>query len=922
MRKIITKIVTSVIAAMITMTALTSPETTEYLSKLFMETGAYSDSNNISCYAPVVRKFTGTYGVPGTETDEHGNNAGTFCRLIDFNNDGNSELYLAGRNSYGGGHFEIYMLKGNTPVKVYEKEMNLASIDDYNAVTYDTVNREYYLCDYMYEADGDYLHQYYFNGDSFEVKSQYLLPFGDSHSDEYITVKSLKDEIMFGKMEKKSDGEIINYGYGSMWFYADNAFSVSNETYQKILGAGTEKETTTDPLSSENTYEAFFINAHTENNLKKDGLWYSSYLKAPSGNELYKIAGLMEFDSKYGALNSNYMLDKEKAFFDLNMYELKNTPFDTETYYRLALAQLITEVYSTEEMTAATANALADVLNMTFESGSETENFKELSEIMEGLGISCDTVSSVTELIDIIRKTDDLKVINDLAGSIGNQLSIAGLIIDSAADLSEEIEDIGKYIQYTVYYKAFLYANEEVKSTFLLLEKNTDDDVLRKVLREYTGILNAENTSSYISKSVLSFILDKSVEGGEAALSKIGGEVLNYFIYDVAGGMNPYFKIWQGARLVVTIENSVVDKFMETEKLYHYVALFVTYNKVHQALYKSYEEIYPEFISSTSLENAKILHLLQQFYKSTDITAIEAANDYLPLFIKNNSMMHGLSLSGWVRDILNCELNEVFSELEQLYHELDNLEEQYTECNCCVSEKHWKEYVAAAQYIRDVISNRIENAAVMTSKELLDWYEKKKLSLNEWYQNAIDVIFIACPVTVRVYDDEDNLIAVLSDDGVETSSYYNRFFITCSETSDEITESKEINSYNVLDTKAKILILPHDSSDFRYEIIGDSNGKMDIHIFEIESIDTENWFENTRLKFSGENIPVKKHEVFVTEKSGSKYALKNITDDESDEEIMDSVNFVPVIAGIVVISAAVLCIGFVLLVRHKKKRNR
>ncbi len=130
----------------------------------------------VQLYADVMVDFAKKYGYPVKSTDNGGYYYDSpMYRLLDFNNDGTPELYLAGNDAGTGSMLiNIYALIDDKPVLVYERPyLNPTSVDDYCVVLYDTKKKQYCIDCYQYDYIQSLFFRYYFDGREFKGEKMY-----------------------------------------------------------------------------------------------------------------------------------------------------------------------------------------------------------------------------------------------------------------------------------------------------------------------------------------------------------------------------------------------------------------------------------------------------------------------------------------------------------------------------------------------------------------------------------------------------------------------------------------------------------------------------------------------------------------------------------------------------------------------------
>lgn len=670
------------------------------------------------------------------------------------------------------------------------------------------------------------------------------------------------------------------------------------------------------PTKDESAYENYYIRTHLTNYLEEEKLWYSRYTNA--SNVLGTTYRLLEYDVKKGALNSNLMLDKEVDFFDLKFFEkdfYTQLPIDPKAYYAMILAQFIADSYSEEDLSSYASKELADITKELFDSGVESEIIAKFIEGSADESLNLDTISTISDIINHIKSFKDTAGVLENISKVGEVAFVLGLTSEILGDYSEHTDNIRDALQTAVYYRAFNDANEHTKFVFKQMQANTDDIVLQKVIDGYIDVLEAEDCDAFIHDTISSLKRQETLEMAIDIKNTVAEQVLCYVIDDYL--MNtalkcPYLLIPIGCKLAVNIENSVVDNLMDTEKMYYNVSRLIAYSSIHQALYDSYNNYLLEFNKNQSYYNAQNIHVILQCYQSVDLMAIIAAEEYIPSFTYNNAIMSVIS-PNYIRqisDILDCEWKNTFSTLQNMNQHLFNLEERYMSTSCCLSDEDWKIYISALHYI---VENSISSSISLSVEALKSWSERNKTKLEKWYNDSVDVILIGCPVKVNVYDADDNIIAQLSDTECKVLPFYQQFFYTCNETNYTLEEN--FSDYSIESTKGKILILPHDTTEYRYEIWGTDSGMMSITSYHVNSISDTEWFNNKNYEFK--DVEVTNSSVFTIEKTDNDYSLVNHNNEDTKTNVRIIVLLIFVILAVICLIILIMTIYF----QNKKKKS-
>lgn len=195
-------------------------------------------------YKGLVEGFVKEHGEPKkTDSSPFVGFDGTFCRLIDFNRDGVTELFLAAQDASA----NVYTIKDGEPVLVYEYGyFNVGSVDDGLIIYYDTDREEYGLFTYQWSVDGPQYKKYLFNGSEFELKEQYIheMDTGSPDSPEYDDYIHLKDgdieELHWDVLRDELIGKeydmntVINYGFAVNIGISADPYEVASANYKKI----------------------------------------------------------------------------------------------------------------------------------------------------------------------------------------------------------------------------------------------------------------------------------------------------------------------------------------------------------------------------------------------------------------------------------------------------------------------------------------------------------------------------------------------------------------------------------------------------------------------------------------------------------------------------------------------------------------
>ncbi len=206
-------------------------------------------------YKGVLKEFVDVYGIPEKEDDTDdafGNNKNTFCRLIDLNNDGLKELYVAKTDVHSDdqkGTIKVYAIVDDEVKCLYENfDFYTANPDTAEAVFHQTEENQYYLYEYRRVEDenqlaGDIYKWYTFDGNECTVKETYAIPVDEGFNTENYTAISSVEEMFTDietetyEDENKNEIEVYrNYGIGSDAFYTRESVEVSRETYDYIMG--------------------------------------------------------------------------------------------------------------------------------------------------------------------------------------------------------------------------------------------------------------------------------------------------------------------------------------------------------------------------------------------------------------------------------------------------------------------------------------------------------------------------------------------------------------------------------------------------------------------------------------------------------------------------------------------------------------
>ena len=660
-------------------------------------------------------------------------------------------------------------------------------------------------------------------------------------------------------------------------------------------------------------YEKYFIKQHFTNYFEENDIWYHSYEETDSSNPFNKTIGLMNFDMKHGALRSNIMLDLEKSVFDLNVAELFSNPIDTKSVYFTLLSRFVSESYSEEELTEIMAKSLLDTLTDINTKLNEfvTEKFNDsVTEI--GIIDSLNSIADIYDEINQSTKFAELTKCLNKAGDTFNALGIANNIIQGTFEGYTNIKD---YLEYTTYYKMFATLDNSIHETFCLIKDNTDDEELIAVLNEYIGVLESEDKDEYIKQLCTLNINDITGEEIKKTILAIVGDIVNGYIVKVASKI-PYVNIvvavWVGARAIVTAENLVVDKIMNTDEYYEKFATIVACNVIHRALYEGYNDYIKIFKDNPTIENSNVIHTINTYYMSIDILAIEYAKKYINLFIKNNTILYSAIITApyfyyKISEILQCDYKDAFSELNKINFDLNNLSEKYSCSSCCMPKEMWELSIIIERYFNETLPEQLNN---ITYEAIELWNQKKNEVLERW-KNNVDVIIISCPVSIKVYDENNQEIAYLSDTETKVNPMYSQFFFTCAETNEQYQSDK--TDYLIESTKGKILILPHDDKNYHFEISGTDDGTMNIASYYVNDISSSDWFDSNNINYSFENVSITNKSNFTIEKENDEYSLKQNTLANSVKSFIgDNITkiFIPL---------AIVTLGIVFLKKRNKK---
>ena len=166
-------------------------------------------------YKGVLKDFVDVYGIPEKQADEDdafGNNLNTFCRLIDLNNDGLKELYVAKTDIHSDdqkGTIKVYAIVDDEVKCLYENfDFYTANPETAEAVFHQTEENNYYLYEYRRVEDenqlkGDIYKWYAFDGNEYNIKVTYAIPVDEGFNTEGYTVISSTEE-MFANIETET----------------------------------------------------------------------------------------------------------------------------------------------------------------------------------------------------------------------------------------------------------------------------------------------------------------------------------------------------------------------------------------------------------------------------------------------------------------------------------------------------------------------------------------------------------------------------------------------------------------------------------------------------------------------------------------------------------------------------------------------
>lgn len=671
------------------------------------------------------------------------------------------------------------------------------------------------------------------------------------------------------------------------------------------------------PAKEKSSYEEYYINTHLTNYLEEEHLWYRNY--KDSSNAIGTTYKLLEYDAKKGFLNSSLMLDKEVDAFDLKFLTkdfYTEFPIEPKAYYAMVLAQFIADSYSEEELSSYASKELADITKELFDKGLESEIVEKFIESSSDVSLNLDKISTIPDIIDHIKSLKDTTGVLEDISKVGDVAFVLGLTSEILDDYSEHTDNIRDALKAAVYYRAFRDANEHTKFVFKQMRANTDDIVLQEVLDGYINVLDTEDCDTFIHDTINSLKRQETIEMAVDIKNTVVEQVLCYVIdhFLVEDALVcPYLLIPIGVKLAVNIENSVVDNLMDTEKLYYNVSKLVAYSSIHQALYDSYNNYLLEFKENQSYYNAQNVHAILQCYQSVDLMAIVDAEEYIPRFTHNNAIMSVIAPNylRQISDILECEWKNTFSTLQNMNQQLSNLEERYMSTSCCLSEDDWEIYVSALHYF---VGNSISGSISLSAEALKNWREKNKTMLEKWYNDSIDVILIGCPVTVNVYDTDNNMIAHLSDVECDVLPPYSQFFFTCNETNDTLEE--KVSEYTIESTKGKMLILPHDTTEYRYEILGTDSGTMNITSYHVNNISDIEWFNNKNYEFK--DVHVTDSSVITIDKNDNNYVIIDL----GKKEKINNKRIMVVVLILSLFVITVICLMIIIHLKNKKKKTK
>ena len=239
------------------------------------------DELDYSLYQDVLKDFTDSYGIPEKEADDgddenprdsFGNNKKTFCRLIDFNNDGIQELYLSTLNAdeaINRSVVRIYTIIDRQVYTVYEIDNSYE-----NAVFFQPDENQYYLYEAHVSQDdaeglntGSVYTWMTFNGETFNSVDTFVLPLSGDFNPQGFPVISSPEEALgrideFEKItykDKNEQGEEIdreeahNFGIGSNRFRTRESVETSRDTYDYIMGLVDRFDATAVELAQKST---------------------------------------------------------------------------------------------------------------------------------------------------------------------------------------------------------------------------------------------------------------------------------------------------------------------------------------------------------------------------------------------------------------------------------------------------------------------------------------------------------------------------------------------------------------------------------------------------------------------------------------------------------------------------------------------
>ncbi len=199
-----------------------------------MNSKAYD--NNLYClYQEILNSFTKEHGVPLLSKEgESISLSGSFCRLLDFDNDGVEELYLAYTDC-----LEIYTIINSKVVQIYQDPyFNPFSMDNPCLVYHDNITSTYGLLSFTYTVEADSAYYIYekkvFDGNTFCIANRYIDSSytGEEYSD-LERIDNFSDPILIKNMEQNQFGAVKNYGYG--YTITEEIQNSINDSYLKIM---------------------------------------------------------------------------------------------------------------------------------------------------------------------------------------------------------------------------------------------------------------------------------------------------------------------------------------------------------------------------------------------------------------------------------------------------------------------------------------------------------------------------------------------------------------------------------------------------------------------------------------------------------------------------------------------------------------